>query len=142
MKRWTRETFPAWRQRMLDMTSEWTARSEGVKEATRLIEGEYRLIGSGQRAHTDKESKKQATQGLADIVEESAPAEETEETKKDREMIEDFFKALRRKNWDVRRIYGEIWKVLGTEEVKDWKLIPADKVKAVATRLADLVAIA
>ena len=143
VRRWTHETYPEWRAKMIVLTGEWQERSKGVVEARKVLDGEYKLIsdkGGGDQSH--RQAKKEAPQGLADVPHESAPAEETEETKKDREMIEDFFKALRRKKWDVTRIYGEIWKVLGSEEVKDWKLIPAEKVKAVATRLADLVAIA
>ncbi|MDD5510641.1 MAG: hypothetical protein PHI12_07525 [Dehalococcoidales bacterium] len=44
IKRWVRENFPEWRQKMLDMTSEWIQRSAGVKEAQKLIEAEYKVV--------------------------------------------------------------------------------------------------
>ncbi len=43
IKRWTRETYPDWRQKMIEMRSEWASRSEGIAQAQKLIEAEYRI---------------------------------------------------------------------------------------------------
>lgn len=56
IKRWVRESYPAWRQKMIAMTSEWLQRADGVKDAEKLIEGQYKMvivsppaIGAGQQ---------------------------------------------------------------------------------------------
>lgn len=67
---------------------------------------------------------------------------ESPEVIQDRQMVVDSFQALRAKKWKTERIYGEIWKILGSDEIKDYKNIPADKVKAVASHLAELKDIA
>jgi hypothetical protein len=57
IKRWVRENFPEWRQKMLDMTSEWIQRSAGVKEAQKLIEGEYKVIPGKKQEGTGKKTE-------------------------------------------------------------------------------------
>ncbi len=54
VKRWTRETFPEWRQKMMDLTSEWIQRSAGVSEAQKLIEGEYRIVETRKKVEPQK----------------------------------------------------------------------------------------
>lgn len=44
IKRWVRENFPECRQKMMDLTSEWFKRAEGIKEAQEYIDAEYSLL--------------------------------------------------------------------------------------------------
>jgi hypothetical protein len=72
IKRWTRETFPEWRQKMIDMTSEWVGRAEGVKEAQKIIDVEYRLAGpagsAGGIKRTDSQGKASSASSKDPIV--------------------------------------------------------------------------
>lgn len=52
IKRWVREVFPECRQRMIELTTEWYQRAEGIKEAQQYIDAEYsfiRLPESGEK---------------------------------------------------------------------------------------------
>lgn len=58
VRRWAQEVYPEWRQKMIVLTGEWRQRSNGVVEAERLIEGEYKFIeqktSSSQPPQTQK----------------------------------------------------------------------------------------
>ncbi len=67
IKRWVRENFPECRQRMMEITSEWYQRAEGIKAAQECIDAEYTFIslpegeeGRAGRARGEGETKRRA----------------------------------------------------------------------------------
>jgi hypothetical protein len=61
VKRWTRENFPEWRQKMIDMTSEWLSRAEGVRTAEKLVDAEYKVLPRPQSGEKTGEPTKKTT---------------------------------------------------------------------------------
>jgi hypothetical protein len=148
VRRWTHETYPEWRAKMIVLTGEWQERSAGVIEARKVIEGEYKMIGeqpSGKATQKKKDAgaphgtEPSGTEEPEDLI---TPAPETEATKMEREILETSAKVLRGKGWENKRVWGEIWKILGDKKVLKYQDIPADKVHDVANRLAELKDIA
>lgn len=46
IKHWVRDVFPECRQKMIEVTTEWMQRSEGIQEAQTYIDAEYSIISS------------------------------------------------------------------------------------------------
>jgi len=95
VKRWVRENFPESRQKMIEYTAELYRRSEGAKEAQKLIDAEYTVFTtplispSGQKAGAapkntgatagNLEETKEAESALPEPIDEKTPDDITED---------------------------------------------------------------
>ncbi len=80
IKRWVRENFPDCRQKMMDITSEWYQRAEGIKAAQECIDAEYTFIrlpeGEEEKGAAGARGGKKATAAV------SSPTKQEAKTKK------------------------------------------------------------
>ncbi len=58
IKHWVRDVFPECRQRMIELTTEWMRRSEGIQEAQSYIDVEYSVITEPEKKAPYKASRK------------------------------------------------------------------------------------
>ncbi len=60
IKHWVRDVFPECRQRMIELTTEWMRRSEGIQEAQTYIDAEYSIITEPEKKSPPKTSADKA----------------------------------------------------------------------------------
>ena len=57
-KKWVRKVYPECRQRMMELTTEWYQRAEGIKAAQEYIDAEYRFISTEGEETAEQDSEK------------------------------------------------------------------------------------
>ncbi len=83
IKRWVREVFPECRQRMIELTTEWYQRADGIQAAQEYIDAEYSFIrlpeGGGKVGAAAPKARAQATKPVSPLAAETKPPDEVSE---------------------------------------------------------------
>ena len=79
IKRWVRENFPECRQKMMEITSEWYQRAEGIQAAQQCIEAEYTFIRLPEGGEEKGAAGAPGKRGAAAV---SSPPKQETKTKK------------------------------------------------------------